>query len=626
MEDLGEDFNSVYNHGSKKQNLNHLLNFHKYTKESDGYSGAFSKHGYQHYLNRSKRYNYNKEQYLQANCKFVVKEDDKFNYQPFKASPDTLVEWDQVIKVLISSCEESQCPICLYPPKAAKMTKCGHIYCFSCMLHYLSLSDKPWRKCPICYENIQLKDLKSSSSKHIHQSYKVGDIINLELMKREKGSLFVNKADVSADKMINDFPNFANINEQESFIYSKLIMANKHEMLKIVESELNELDFQLAEDGYDCPESIFVQQAMDILNAKREGLEKSNVIDEKLPVSLLEVPIVAHLEAPESVCSSTHEHEDEDDLIDEDCELTIDDIDIIPVSSNVKQFFYYQALNGQNIFLHSVNSKMLQLMFGSLELSPQNIRGRIVQIKNCSMNEDLRKRLKYLQHLPVSSVFEIVEIEFEHGTISKDVYDIFKDDLLQRRKFRQRREREENKREKAIDEINDRQMGKMMKSSANIDLGSTSQFPEYDSHDMPALASNVSDRSTSPVAKVASSGPSYSTMLAKPIAKKSVNLWPSLACNKTPATSFFGDKNLITVNKPAIPATAEENKKSDIESDGEECKAPVYKNNFSDALANALKSASLNENSPAGKSASSGKKSKKKAKKTLLFSSGMNFN
>lgn len=204
MEDMGGEFNSVYNQGSKKQNLNHLLNFHKYTKDQDGYNGAFSKHGYQHYQSRSKRFSYNKEQYLQANCQFIVKEDTKFDYRPFKTSPDALVEWDQIVKVLISSCEESQCPICLYPPKAAKMTKCGHIYCFSCMLHYLSLSDKLWRKCPICYESVQLKDLKSSSSKHIHQSYKIGDVISMDLMKREKGSLFVNKIDVASEK-VNPF-------------------------------------------------------------------------------------------------------------------------------------------------------------------------------------------------------------------------------------------------------------------------------------------------------------------------------------------------------------------------------------------------------------------------------------
>lgn len=82
------------------------------------------------------------------------------------------------------------------------------------------------------------------------------------------------------------------------------------------------------------------------------------------------------------------------------------------------------------------------------------------------------------------------------------------DDLFQRRKFRQRREREEKKREKAIDEINDRQMGKMLRSSVNIDLGSTSQFPEYEN--MPALASNVNESSASHVSS--SKGPSYSTV------------------------------------------------------------------------------------------------------------------
>ena len=80
----------------------------------------------------------------------------------------------------------------------AKMTRCGHIYCWSCILHYLSLvgltlslfrdvevmcaflvfdglirplshsrfpflfqqTDKPWHKCPICYEAVHKKALK----------------------------------------------------------------------------------------------------------------------------------------------------------------------------------------------------------------------------------------------------------------------------------------------------------------------------------------------------------------------------------------------------------------------------------------------------------------------------------
>lgn len=114
-------------------------------------------------------------------------------------------------------------------------------------------------------------------------------------------------------------------------------------------------------------------------------------------------------------------------------------------------------------------------------------------------------------------------------------------------------------------------------------------------------------------------------MVTTPTAQKSEKLWPSLANNKnspTSSSSFFKDQKLIQVaeNKEMMPSVtmSKECDASDVESDEEnECKAPVYKNSLSDALANALKSVSLNENSSAGK------KSKKKAKKTLLFSSGI---
>ena len=42
----------------------------------------------------------------------------------------------------------------------AKMTRCGHIYCWPCILHYLTLGEQSWRKCPICYEAVHEKDLK----------------------------------------------------------------------------------------------------------------------------------------------------------------------------------------------------------------------------------------------------------------------------------------------------------------------------------------------------------------------------------------------------------------------------------------------------------------------------------
>jgi hypothetical protein len=420
-----DELNSVFNHGSKKQNLNHLLNFHYYSaKESeDVRAGTFAKHGY--HRSYSKKFNFNKEQYLQANCQFVVKADG-YDYRKFLVSPDSLVEWSQIVKILVSSSEPSQCPICLYPPKAAKMTRCGHIFCFACMLHYLSLSDKTWRKCPICYESVHLVDLKSTTSKHNHQSYKVGDLITMDLMTREKGSLFVSRADdVRASTGFSSFSD-----GEDNFTYSKLIMADNSESLKIIEQERNELEFQLIEDGMDCPESIFVQQAMELLNTQQKQLEEgikascsgglNPAVAEFVPAAKQEV---VHLEEP------SESHENHNELIDNDSNLTVNDIDIVPAAPS-KHFFYYQAPNAQNIFLHSINSRMLQQMFDSLDKSPQKITGRIVQIECCTMDEALRKRLKYLQHLPVSSVFEVVEIEFEQGFVPHNIMDSFKGKAL----------------------------------------------------------------------------------------------------------------------------------------------------------------------------------------------------
>ena len=427
-----DELNSVFNHGSKKQNLNHLLNFHYYNaKDSEVVrAGQFSKHGYHQHRSFSKKYNFNKEQYLQANCQFVVKSDAAYDYRPFSISPDALVEWDQVVKILVSSSEESQCPICLYPPKAAKMTRCGHIFCFACMLHYLSLSDKSWRKCPICYESVHLQDLKSTTSKHCHRSYKVGDIISMELMTRDKGSLYVTKANENRNINANKFPNFSD--GENAFSHSKLIMADPKEILKIIEQERNELEFQLIEDGSECPESIFIQQAMDLLNIKQKELEKFIEDKETAEMSNSSLnPLVAEFvpsQKHEVVEESAESHENRNELIDDECNLTVNDIDIVPAAANSqsKHFFYYQAPNAQNVFLHSINSRMLQQMFESLDKSPQKIQGKIIQIECCTMNEDLRKRLKYLQHLPVSSVFEVVEIELDTSFVSHEVFESFK--------------------------------------------------------------------------------------------------------------------------------------------------------------------------------------------------------
>lgn len=86
----------------------------------------------------------------------------------------------------------------------------------------------------------------------------------------------------------------------------------------------------------------------------------------------------------------------------------------------------FAAIDGQQIYLHSLNVRMLEKQYGSLEQSPPILVGNIVEIETGSMTEELRKRLRYLDHLPITCQFQVVEIDVEKPTISTATRVFFK--------------------------------------------------------------------------------------------------------------------------------------------------------------------------------------------------------
>ena len=63
---------------------------------------------------------------------------------------------------------------------------------------------------------------------------------------------------------------------------------------------------------------------------------------------------------------------------------------------------------------------MLVHEYGSLENCPKKIKGKIIEKDNTSMSESLRNRLRYLRHLPLTSIFEVCEIQLKSPFISKE--------------------------------------------------------------------------------------------------------------------------------------------------------------------------------------------------------------
>lgn len=72
-----------------------------------------------------------------------------------------------------------------------------------------------------------------------------------------------------------------------------------------------------------------------------------------------------------------------------------------------------------------MNVKMLEMQYGSLEHCPLVITGKLLEREVGSFTEDLRRRLRYLCHLPLTCQFEVAEIELKPPIVSEDVLNSF---------------------------------------------------------------------------------------------------------------------------------------------------------------------------------------------------------
>lgn len=82
---------------------------------------------------------------------------------------------------------------------APRITKCGHIFCWPCVLQYLAYDrdtrtaptmGRPWKKCPLCSEHVHKHELKSVRIQQSHY-YKEGSTLAFHLMVRSKGNTIV---------------------------------------------------------------------------------------------------------------------------------------------------------------------------------------------------------------------------------------------------------------------------------------------------------------------------------------------------------------------------------------------------------------------------------------------------
>ncbi|NWU34304.1 RNF10 protein, partial [Hylia prasina] len=671
------EFSPAQFSGPKKINLNHLLNF---TFEPRGQAGHFDGNGHGNWGKRNKwgHKPFNKELFLQANCQFVVSEEQ--DYTVHFADPDTLVNWDFVEQVRICSHEVPSCPICLYPPTAAKITRCGHIFCWACILHYLSLSEKTWSKCPICYGSVHKKDLKSVVAMETRQ-YAIGDTITMQLMRREKGVLVA----LPKSQWMNVVQPVYIRDDQHSQ-YSKLLLASREQVLQLVILEEKAALLKQYEEEKHTPEACFIEAAIQELKERETALsadqDKNNGIaginaaveelvlesskavepavsqekkcdveylsafDEELvePSSDLASSFSPPVEVEEAVLDE--EEVPEVDTVGEPGVNTVEELNPAETScqeskdtvssghlGNSPFYYFYQAEDGQCMYLHPVNVRCLVREYGSLEKSPEKITAAVVEITGYSMTEDIRQRHRYLCHLPLTCEFSICELALKPPVISKETLELFSGLyylLIVKAK-------------KGLETASIQQQGfywspkrgwKEINPEVHIALENLQQFPAFTSCPGETASTDHQGFCQSPLGR----SPVFQTeSIPTPLSPAASQVSPLLCGSLEEESPFPSFAQMLRVGKakpemwpkPA-PKTRDENTlalpvpaDSDGESDSSDrIPVPSFQNSFSQAIEAAL--LKLDKPSTADPlSEEKGGKKRKKQKQKLLFSTSV---
>ncbi|XP_063000254.1 E3 ubiquitin-protein ligase RNF10 isoform X2 [Elgaria multicarinata webbii] len=671
------EFSPAQFSGPKKISLNHLLNF---TFEPRGQASHFDGGGRGTWGKRNRWENkpFNKELFLQANCQFVVCDDQ--DYTVHFTDPDTLVNWDFVEQVRICSHEVPSCPICLYPPTAAKITRCGHIFCWACILHYLSLSEKTWSKCPICYGSIHKKDLKSVVALETRQ-YAIGDTVTMQLMRREKGVLIA----LPKSKLTNvEQP--VHLEDEQHGQYSKLLLASKAQVLhKVILEEKAALLRQYDEEKH-TPEACFIEAAIQELKDREGNLmsdkyQDSAVADTTVAVAelvlmepsdkeavalsqerkcvleylsafdeeVLKSPSVESASAvpPSSETEATAVADAEESGVDLGAASEMGEASL-PESACEKSktafssghtssspcYYFYQAEDGQCMYLHPVNVRCLVHEYGSLEKSPEKITATVVEISGHSMTEDVRQRHRYLCHLPLTCEFSICELALKPPVISKETLHMFSDDIEKRKRLRQKKARDERRRERRIEMEENKKQGKY--PEVRIALENLQQFPAFsacsgesaDAENQSSSLLSSDERSPvsqpesllTPLSPAASLG-SPSPCVGNPEEESALPSFAQMlrAGKAKPETwNSFQPKKKEENTALAPPATGD----SDGESDNSDrVPVPSFQNSFSQAIEAAF--LKLDEPSTSNHLLDEKRGKKKKQKQKLLFSTSV---
>lgn len=497
--------NQTQRRANDSQTFSHLLGFTLPPRSNQAHqssSSSFSRRPVrkQHVHNSF----HDKDRFVHAKYRFILKPTG--DYTVHFADPDIRFNWSEILQVIVNVSsalpgatansqssdfdaekpnDKHACPVCLSEPAAARITKCGHIFCYPCILHYLELSDEAkgqGRKCPVCWETVMKKDLKSVKwfdcrAWHTElTTFRLIERPNLTTLALPRSSTWPSTAVPSHHSPWEFTPDALN--------FANFIIASPGYMMSELSEELLELRNELAllskwstsQDECDELGVVFIRAAEVKIKEQMEkvSLLKTTFVMTERKKALRSVEEVIEQtrvisEQTGRLASSTTDHDESSACPSTASTLIAPEGDLPAYLPNQREYIlatacdvspsmkleeskpldshfikpdavsqitpkarknlnppeptsttyrFYQAASGERIFLSSLDVRVLLARFGSFDCFPEYLTLKVEACTEARVSDELRRRYRYLSHLPTGSEIRMAEVNLDEYLVN----------------------------------------------------------------------------------------------------------------------------------------------------------------------------------------------------------------
>lgn len=474
-----------------------------------------------------------KARYVHANYRFIVSPDRKYHAQA--ANADVHLDWDSVLQVLVSAqTQAASCPICLSTPVAPRMARCGHIFCLPCLIRYMHASDEEnpvpekkarWKKCPICWDSIyssETRPVRWFRGQEGDLPVEGGDVF-LRLVKREPGYTLALPRDGAETLSRGDDIPWYHVAEVAD--YARIMKGGEDYMTSQYDTEIEDLQRQEVEDELLFgDENTWTRKAIRAITEAKErlkGIGNPPDVTRQIPtarsanesaepsadipateISSAESGHGSSMDASRLPPGSSSTPATSDEAV--NLSTAMDELKVNSGSSNRPQskskgkevqasqasnqpYYFYQAL--PQFYLSPLDIRILKAAFGEYALFPATILPRVEHISTGHIvDDDLRKRVKYLGHLPYGCEVNFLECDWRDVVIPEVLAGFRAETDRRRKRNRDKEAREEKDRIRAEKEEDDKRWAAARRKRPSI--GAATDVP-FSVDDFQPLSTNA---------------------------------------------------------------------------------------------------------------------------------------